>query len=198
MLRRIHAATERPVSLEELKSHVEAADFFDDDGKLEVFLDGAIAYVGKRCELVLAPEVYRAELPGWWQGDFQVLVAPVRDIAVSYFDPNGNVQELNPQACRWRRHASGASVVLDDASTLPALAKGRNDAVRIEIGAGFDITGATGSGDDPDLLLPPQARNAILMLTAHWYANREAAAKDAMSEIPFGVDALTRQIMVYR
>jgi uncharacterized phiE125 gp8 family phage protein len=198
MLRLVTAATQQPVSLMELKRHVEAADFLDDDEKLKIFLDAATAYVGKRCELVLAPVGYRIEMPGWCR-DLQILVAPVRDIvAVRFLDANGDLQALDAAAYRWRRHATGATLVIDANVSLPALASGRDDAVQIDIDAGFDIDGATGSGDDPELVLPRQVVPAILMLAAHWYANREAAAKEAMTDIPFGVDALTRQVMIYR
>jgi len=197
MLRLVTAPTESPVSLADLKMVVEAADFTDDDAKLGLFLSGAVAYVAKQTSLVLAPSEYRVERESWWADKLEILVSPVREVvSVNYLDSNGALQTLATDKYRWLRTATGASIELLDLTGLPDVAE-RDDAIQIEVGAGFDIDGATGSGDDAELILPRQARNAVLMLAAHWYANREAAGAD-MKEIPFGVEALTRQIMVYR
>lgn len=197
MLRLVTAPTESPVSLADLKMVVEAADYADDDAKLGLFLSGAVAYVQKQTSLVLAPSEYRVERDSWWADKLEILIHPVREVvSVKYFDPDGALQTLATDKYRWLRTASGASVELLDLTGLPAVAE-RDDAIQIEVEAGFDIDGTTGSGDDAELIMPRQARNAVLMLAAHWYANREAAGSD-MKEIPFGVEALTRQIMVYR
>ena len=199
MLRLVTAASGRPVSLDDLKMIVEAADFDDDDEKLALFLDGAIAYVAQQTSLVLSPTEYRVERSCWWTDKLEILLTPVRDItAVGYLNVAGSLQTLDAEKYRWARTASGATITLLDTSGLPSIAQNRDDAVQISVEGGFDIDGATGSGDDPELVLPRQARNAIIMLAAHWYANREAALASELKEIPFGVEALIRQIMVYR
>lgn len=38
--------------------------------------------------------------------------------------------------------------------------------------------------------LKPSVRHAVLMLAAHWYAQREAAVGGTMSPAPYGVSAL--------
>lgn len=42
--------------------------------------------------------------------------------------------------------------------------------------------------DDPDGLIDNASINqAMLLLVAHWYANREAVSESAISEVPLGV-----------
>lgn len=45
--------------------------------------------------------------------------------------------------------------------------------------------------------LPAPIRVAVLMLVAHWYRTREAVTSNAVSEIPYGVDALLSPFRVY-
>lgn len=45
---------------------------------------------------------------------------------------------------------------------------------------------------------PPTVKHAVLMLLAHWYANREAVADKGGQEIAWGVDALLGSEMVER
>src|SRR4029079_5162788 len=80
---------DRPVTLDELKKHVNAADFTDDDAQLEIFLDAAIDFVAGRTSLTLRRSSWRIDRCDWWSGCLQVLLAPVRDITITYLDPTG-------------------------------------------------------------------------------------------------------------
>lgn len=40
--------------------------------------------------------------------------------------------------------------------------------------------------------LPPELRQAILLLAGHWYNQREAASAVQMHTVPFAVDALVK------
>ena len=199
MLRLIEAATPSPVSLAEMKDHVEAQDYTDDDAKLQIFLDAATAFVAQRTSLVLAPAAYRLEREDWWGACLDIPLAPVREItAVTYLDEKGDEQLVSEALYRWYRTSEGARLELLDAFTAPAVAAERRDAVRVEIAAGFDDENATGAGDDPELVLPAVVKPAILMLAAAWYANREAVSVPAISRVPLGAETLINLIRVYR
>lgn len=200
MLKLIEAAESKPVSLDDLKKHVEAADFDDDDDNLEAYLDAAAAFVGTRTGLTLQPSSWQADRCGWWSGTLQIRLAPVRSIVVKYKDEAGDLQTLPEEQYRWRRNTElgVAEIWFLPTFTSPALQADQVDAVQIEIEAGFDNVEATGAGDDPELVLPKTAAQAIRMVAAAWYRNREAVSADAEKVVPLAADALIWQLRVFR
>jgi uncharacterized phiE125 gp8 family phage protein len=78
-----------------------------------------------------------------------------------------------------RRDLRGSYVRFADAYSWPTdLAE--TQAVTIEFTAGY------GAAED----VPSAIRQAIYLLVAHWYANREAVMVDSVAELPLGVKAL--------
>lgn len=198
MLKLVEAATVKPVTLEELKAHCRV-DFADDDNSLSIYLDAAIEFVADCISQVLSPSVYRADLSRFWSGCFSVLASPVREItSVSYLDVNGSRVTVDPSLYRWKRTAEGAEITLLSAFIEPPVQSERDDAVQIEVSAGYDDPAASGAGDDPDLMLPERAKQAILLLASAWYANREAVSQVDLKPIPFAIDALLAQLRIYR
>lgn len=192
--------TDRPVTLDELKAHVQAADFNDDDAQLEIFLDAAIDYVADRTSLTLRRSMWRVDRCDWWSGCLQILLTPARDVTVKYLDAAGAEQPVNPDLYRWERTALGNTEIrFLDAFTSPAVQADTFNAVQIEIEAGFDEDpNQTGAGEDPELVFPPRARQAVLMLAASWYRNRGAVAEADHKVVPLAADALMAQLRIYR
>jgi uncharacterized phiE125 gp8 family phage protein len=189
----------RPVTLDELKKHVNAADFADDDEQLKVFLDAAIDFVAGRTSLTLRRSTWRIDRCDWWSGCLTVLLAPVRDITVTYLDEAGATQPVDAALYHWERTKLGtAEIRFLDAFTSPAVKADTLNAVQLEIEAGFDMPNVTGAGDDPELVFPPRARQAVLMLAASWYRNREAAADSDIKIVPLAAEALMGQLRIYR
>ncbi|MCK1460908.1 phage head-tail connector protein [Bradyrhizobium sp. 2] len=196
----IAESDDRPVTLAELKKHVQAADFADDDAQLEIFLDAAIDFVAGRTSLTLRRSTWRVDRCDWWSGCLQILLTPVRDVAVKYLDAVGAEQTVAADLYRWERTALGnAEIRFLDAFTSPAVKADTFNAVQIELEAGFDQDpNMTGAGDDPELEFPPRARQAVLMLAASWYRNREAVAEADLKVVPLAAEALMGQLRVYR
>ncbi|MET4721923.1 putative phiE125 gp8 family phage protein [Bradyrhizobium japonicum] len=196
----IAESDDRPVTLAELKKHVQAADFADDDAQLEIFLDAAIDFVAGRTSLTLRRSTWRVDRCDWWSGCLQILLTPVRDVTVKYLDAAGAEQTVAADLYRWERTALGnAEIRFLDAFTSPAVKADTFNAVQIELEAGFDQDpNMTGAGDDPELEFPPRARQAVLMLAASWYRNREAAADAELKVVPLAAEALMGQLRVYR
>lgn len=193
MLKLTDVSEARPVELEELKRHVHAADFADDDKQLEVFLDAATDFVAERTSLTLRESTFLVERCDWWSGCLQVMLAPVSGIAIRYLDAAGVRQTVAPALYRWGRTALGtAEIRFLGAFTSPAVKVDTHNAVQIEIEAGFS------DPSDPELKLPNQARQAILMLAAAWYRNRDAVSADDLKTVPLAADALIAQLRVYR
>lgn len=191
---------DRPVTLAELKAHVHAADFADDDAQLEIFLDAAIDFVADRTALTLRRSTWRVDRCDWWSGCLQILLTPVRDVTVKYLDAGGAEVPVGADMYRWERTALGqAEIRFLDAFAWPALKADAVNAVQIEIEAGFDQDpNQTGAGDDPELEFPTRARQAVLMLAASWYRNREAVAEGDHKVVPLAAEALMGQLRVYR
>jgi uncharacterized phiE125 gp8 family phage protein len=204
MLKLIEVAAvedDRPVTIAELKKHVGANDFTDDDAQLEIFLDAAIDFVADRTSLTLRRSTWRVDRCDWWSGCLQLLIAPVRDITITYLDPAGATQPVDPSLYRWQRRTELgiAEVIFLDAFTDPDVKDDTFNAVQIEIEAGFDQDPAmTGAGDDPELVFPSQARQAVLMVAANWYRNRESVSADDQKIVPLAADALMSQLRIYR
>ncbi len=198
MLRLVEAPSDGPVSLVDAKKHCRANDFTDDDDVLEIYLDAATRFVAARCSLVLSPSLYLLELSGWWAGRLDIQVAPVRDISIKYSDALGAEQMVEDSEFRWERTPDGAALDLLPAFARPTVLFDRRDAVRVEISAGFDAPDDTGSGDDPELKADPRARQSILLLTSHWYENREAVSQGAPVTVPLAAESLMAQLRIYR
>ncbi|MEY9158245.1 head-tail connector protein [Bradyrhizobium japonicum] len=191
---------DRPVTLEQLKKHVQAADFDDDDEQLEIFLDAAIDFVANRTALTLRRSTWRVDRCDWWSGCLNVLLTPVRDVTIKYLDAAGATQTVDAGLYRWERTKLGtAEIRFLDAFSSPAVKADTFNAVQLEIEAGCDEDpNQTGAGDDPELIFPPRARQAVLMLAASWYRNREAAAEAELKVVPLAAEALMGQLRVYR
>lgn len=197
MLKQIGAATSKPVTLEDLKLHCRV-DVADEDASLGTYLDAATEYVTDRTSLVLAPVSYQIDRDDWCSS-LQVLVSPVREIAsVKYLDVNASLVTVDPSLYRWERTDRGAIVEFLSSFIRPVLADDRDDAVQIAFQAGFDDPNATGSGDEPALILPVRVKQVILLIAAHWFANREAVSADNLSTIPLAAESLLAQLRVYR
>ena len=106
-------------------------------------------------------------------------VAPLLEVtAVRYFDQSGQLQTVDPASYIVNSYAEPAVVSSAPYHCWPATAC-RMDAVQIEFTAGY------GSPAD----IPPRFRNAIRLLAAHFYENREATGERKLESIPFGVQA---------
>lgn len=202
MLKLIEVVAEnaaRPVTLEELKKHVKADDFADDDEQLGIFLDAAIDFVADRTSLTLRRSSWRVDRCDWWAGCLQILLTPVRDVAIKYLDTDGAEHTVDPALYRWERTKLGqAEIRFLDAFTSPAVKDDTFNAVQIELEAGFDQNPNLTGSDDPELDFPPRARQAVLMLAASWYRNREAVAEGELKVVPLAAEALMGQLRVYR
>lgn len=214
MLKRIVAPTTSPVSVADIKNDLQIDDT-DQDLNISLKLAAAVAYVSGLTETVLAPATFEQRFDRWAGQDlgrrqgsyaydrevpfglwrFQLDTGPVRDVtAVKYLDANGVLQTVDPALWDWERSRAAADVWTLSSFQLPVLAH-RPGSVRIIFAAGFNDPYSS-EGDD-SLNLPEQAPQAIRLLVAHWYSNREDVTVDKLGTIPHGVEDLANQIRVY-
>lgn len=170
------------------------------EAEVEPYLAAAIAFVERRTSRVLAPATYELRTNGWCYDPVEIPLWPVREVTeVRYLDPAGAEQTLAPADWWWQRTASGAIVAVEAAAHHPLLP--RPGSVRYRLEAGCDPMDATGTGDDPELALPPQAMQAVLLLTGHWFERRtpvSVAQGVTVTELPFAAQALLEQMRIFR
>jgi len=126
------------------------------------------------------------DLPNWApSGCFEPIPLPAGPViqvtAVKYYDTNNALQTLDP--AQWfadRLGTTTASLCFAQAFSEPTLYC-RPSAVSIEYFAGYETTDK----------IPAAIKNAMKMLVAHWYANREAVATvGELQMIPTGYQDL--------
>lgn len=212
MLRKIAAATSLAVSVARAKERlrIDTSDS-DSDNDIERLLLAAQDTLEGQTGLILQPSTweYRQDswgLYGFWNGAWtcwglcgtlSVPAAPIREITgVTYFDENEVEQTVAPANYTWERTPEGAEVTFIRDYLFPTLGYGP-DRVRVQFTAGFDDQ-QSGSGDDPELKLPPRAEMAILFLVGAWSENRESSSKDQIYKVPDTFELLAQQLRVFR
>ncbi len=181
---RTSAPVAKPVSLEEARLHCRV-DANDDDAVISAFIDAAIVYLDGwsgvlgRC---IVNQGWRQSAAAWPAGG--VILLPFPDVSVAtvkYLDADGVEQTVDAALFDRLEDDRGTVIRFRDTFTYPAIANDRADGVRVEFTAGY----GAGAAD-----VPAAIRTVILLMVAHWYANRETASDGALSEIPFGASAL--------
>ncbi|HOA28103.1 MAG TPA: head-tail connector protein [Arachnia sp.] len=159
----LHVGDTTPVTLEEAKLHLRV-DHSHEDG---LILD-ALAAATEWCERFQGRaytrrtvtehfDRFRSPIPLAW--------GPVRSVtAVTYYDPGGAVQTLDPSVYVVHAEDFAPSIRLAPGRSWPQT-QGRHNAVCVEYEA----------GGDP----PAAARSAILLLVGHLYAHRETVVTGA-------------------
>jgi len=195
MLVKVKAAVSPAVSLADARQYCNAPA--DDDALVERALQAAVAYAEQHAQLVLAPTCFEWRAH-WWPGGAEVVlpVAPLREVAsVKYLDAGGVERTVAPADYTWRRTCEGAGLRFTTDFAFPPLADAA-DAVRIALSAGFSLPADEES--DPELVLPPQAAMAVLMLTEHWYEYRGIVSEGTKAPLVLSADALLAQLRIYR
>lgn len=142
-------------------------------------LDGWSGILG-RC---LVNQTWRIALADWPAcGDIRLPFPDVSSVTVTYYDTDNAEQTVNAALYELLEDERGGIVRFLDAFTQPGVYGDRTDAVRVTLVAGY---GAAASA------VPAPIVVAAMMLTAHWYASREAAAAGAMQTVPLAVETLT-------
>lgn len=230
MLKKITVSENPPVTVERAKRRLRIdSDDFDED--LSGLILGAAAAVESHANITVRRSSWEYRLESWPAGfgfarfdgatirgatgyvrfdgqarpgwpTIQIPASPVRDVtAIKYLDADDAEQTIDPANYSWQRTAEGADVTFSRNFTFPIISL-LPQPVRVSFEAGYDDNPeASGSGDDPELLLPPQVEMAILFLVGHWYEHPLPVVADVRAapfEIPTTFDYLINQLKVWR
>lgn len=174
-----------PVVLATLKLHCRVSGS-DEDTELQAYLDAAVAKLDGH-----SGDLGRCLISQTWRQDFDVwapaLRLPFPDVSsvtsVTYLDADAASQTVSSSLYDLTEDDLGALIVFRDAFTGPTLTTDRPAPVSVTFVAGYGATAAA---------VPASIRGAILLLAAHYYANREASIVGlSAAPLPLAVDYLT-------
>ena len=184
----VTAPTEDPINVLEARAHTRIT-WPDEDVQLEALINAATAHLDGRDGILaraLMTQTWDYSLPRFPCEDYIALpLAPVQTngLAITYKDVSGNEQTFASQnyalsADRdWR-----PKVHLVPGASWPGTRE-QADAVKVRAVYGYTI-------------VPIQIRQAILLLMAHLYENREPVnIGNITTELPLGVRALLEPFM---
>lgn len=189
----VTAPAEEPLSLDEARNHARV-DLPDDDAWLARAITAARKWSEERSGRAFVTQTWRLWLnrfptAGDEEGLFILVPKPrLQSVSsVKYLDAAGDLQTLDAGEYVVESRREPGLVVPGYGKSWPAVREvpGAIDAVQVEYVAGY---GTASQVDE-------RAKQAILMLMAHWYRNRETVAIGAVSgEIEMSVSSLLYQL----
>lgn len=175
-----------PVTTAEAKVHLRV-EHAADDGYIAELITAARELVEAQYDRTLVTTTITVTLPGFFcdGGPLRLPRGPLRSVtSISYLDSAGDVVTLDP--ARYRVDATA-----DPGTVTPAW--GHAWPVARPIEAAVTVVYSAGYGAAADV--PRRARQAVLMLVAHWYdEGRPAAIAGTLSPVPMGVEALMTSV----
>lgn len=174
-----------PVTLSEAKSFVRI-DHDDDDAVITSLIAAARAHIEAQTRRAMITQDWRIVRDAWpSDGRIKAGPAPTQSVVgARVFDADGNATDMDPSLFVIERERG---VLAAPAFALPP--PGRTF-------VGIEIDVVCGYGDDADDV-PPQLRQAIRHLVAHWYDNRGVVAiGGSLSVMPLSVNAMINSFRV--
>lgn len=129
----------------------------------------------------LVNETWRQDFSDWpASGVLRLPFTDVSSVTVKYYDADNAEQTVSSSLYETLEDARGSYIRFLDGFTSPTVYDDRSDGVQVTLVAGFGAAAAN---------VPAALRAAVLLLTAHWYENREAVG-ESQTELPLGVASL--------
>lgn len=177
----VTAPTSTPITLTEAKAHLRVEDP-DNDSLITALIAAAVTYLDGWTGIL-----GRCLFTQTWRQDYdelclslQLPLVPVASIgSVTYLDAAGASQTVASANYTLLNDELGPYVRFNDAYSFPAV-RSQGPAVSVSYVAG------SAAADVPQAI-----KQAMLLLIAHWYENRESVVIGAaVSSLPMAVDAL--------
>lgn len=144
-------------------------------------------------------ELSFAEFPPsmWTPTGVELPMGPVIDVVeMSYVDTDGARQVMDVTALQVVRYSAPPSVLPAFGQYWPNNVQGSVGSIRIRYLAGYRSQGSPAGADK----VPKKVKQALRMMVAHWYENREAVATETRqipTVMPFGFERLLDPLRRY-
>jgi uncharacterized phiE125 gp8 family phage protein len=181
----VTAPAESPVSLSEVKAHLNVS-ISDDDTLLGIYIDSAVA----RCEQVLQRKLITQTWRVYFDSWPTQIVFPFGNLqsvtSVKYTDEDETERTVDSDDYTVDTVSVPGRVVLKDDEIWPTYTLFNVNPIVAEFVTGYGDTGVA---------VPADIRNAVLLTVGHMYANRESylvndSNKAVVEEIPLTANAL--------
>lgn len=180
----VTAPAVEPVSLAEAKLHLRV-DISDDDNLITAVIQAAREAVEGISRRALIAQTWNLILDEFPDTDEIVIpLPPLQSVSsLIYKDQDGNESTFSSDDYIVNTDSEPGKVVLGYGKSWPSTTLYPTAAIIVQFKAGFG---------DASTDVPEKYRQAMLLLTGHWYENREAIATTGAvpKEVPFGVEAL--------
>lgn len=172
-IKKLTETAELPVTVEELKDHARI-EHDADDALLNGYLRAATELVQEQMGRVLVSETYRLRLFQWPRGRRIRLPYPPL-VSVDTFQytkrGEGTATAVDSSIYSVLTDSEPGEIVLNPNMSWPTTELAA-DGIEVEFTAGY---GARSN-------VPERVKQAIMLIVAHWYANREATIQGTISK----------------
>ena len=196
MLRKLTSPNSPPVSVGRVKEGLRI-DHNDEDARIERLIKGAVNVVEHETGRAVAQSDWEFTADCWFTGyTLRIPLAPVRDVMeVAYLDQLGAEQTVAVENWYWRKTEEGAEVHFVSTFSAPQLYD-RPGSIIVRFQAGYEEAGVSGSGDDPELAMPLDIEQRIILEVARWFdPPMDAAQIEYMDRATKSLSAVSR---IYR
>ena len=184
-LTRITAPVLDPVTQSEIYRHLRLVEDATEKAYADAVAEVAREYVEQYSGTALLTQTWELTLDEWWSGVLELPYPPLQSVSsIKYIDSDGVEQTLS---------ASAYSVTTGDpvgyvqfaADTTVPVARAEAGAIRIRF-----VSGYTAAAN-----IPASLRQAVLLMTAQWFENREPVLLSGAipQQIPMTARALMDQ-----
>lgn len=178
----VTAAAADPVSVAEAKVHLRV-DGADEDAHITSLVTAATKYCEAVMDRAFVTQTLRLSLPCWpASGEIFVPRAPLVSVSsITYVDSGGTSRTWGASNYQVDTYHLPGRIVPAYGVSFPTLRTETVNPVTIQYVAGYGAAAA----------VPQPIKQAILLLTGHWYENREGVLVGTISkEIELAVNAL--------
>ncbi|MBS8258743.1 hypothetical protein DYI23_00805 [Roseibium polysiphoniae] len=168
-----------PVTVAQMRNQLRLTGAQEED-LLTGLIQAARQQIERETRRALIRQGWRLYLEAWPMGRIVSLpIAPVLSVdEITVYDLDGNGHVLDPSDYTLDRSSDPARIRIGLGAGGPAASL---------LGAEIDFSAGYGdNGQD----VPAPLRQAIRLLAAHWFENREAGTDLAMTSLPHGLDRL--------
>ena len=183
------APTAGPVSVAELKQHVQVAPSYTaHDQHLAMLLDAAREQFEADCGVVCNNSTWQVKLDEWWEADdgLQLSQRPITSIdSISYIDSNGSSQTWSSSNYTLDRGRASPTIWYAYDVTTPT--------IRNQVNA-ITVTYLAGYADAASV--PVRWKQAILLLAGFWFEQRTPVVLGTIAtEVPLTYERIVQGIM---